>query len=853
MAEISLRQKMFTASVVILGVFLLVFNILACFELGFSLAALQHQGMIGIYFDWNKARNAITLDSVVPGSPADKAGLKAGDVLVRVNGHALDKNNYTTPRIWGIATIGRPIDLVVRHAGQDQQMSIVRQPGVEKVSDRFLKVFGRVVLTLIMLPYVLVGLWGIHRRPRSREPVLIALFCFSFGALSYLAMNVDFPVNVFSLNVPVFYDIRYLLDYFAMLAPGFWLYMFLVIPEPLPVYRRHPVLTTMAAFLPGVAINVINHVPLGGDLLRFILIFCLVAGSFAAGTILLVRGAHRVENPLRRRQYRLMALGMRYGAMLIGVGWLAILLNMLGIRPEWLLYLVFFLGQIGGLLIPFSFFNTFMEGRLLETETALRKKVRYLLFTTVLLGLYATFVIIVGTSLVDLFDLQNDPVLISGLVFLASIGFLPLHNRLLRLLEARIYPEKRFYRQSLRELNRKLPGSVDPRELLQRVAQWIQDVMGIAPVIPAIVDPGAHALVMPAQGQVLPFQADNRKSVLHRLQTGSGFFWDELPPRALENFDTREVEWARAHDISLTLPMHSRGDLLGVLNIGKKINHEDFSGEDLDILTEASNQTALTLQNLNLQLATLEKNRLDRELQMAHSIQRNLMPRTIPAVPGMDLHGESIPCHEVAGDYFDIIPIDDYRTALSIADVSGKGAGAALLMANLQACLRLGLELLPSLEEVVVRINTLMCRNTAPEQFITFFIGIWDAREETLHYVNAGHNAPILLTDRSEVVELDSTGMILGFLSRQSYAERTVSLPPDSVLAIFTDGLEEAGNADGDMFGRQRIIASLRRNRSGSALEIAHQLTADVRAFIGEIQLADDLTLLTVKRPAKAP
>jgi sigma-B regulation protein RsbU (phosphoserine phosphatase) len=294
--------------------------------------------------------------------------------------------------------------------------------------------------------------------------------------------------------------------------------------------------------------------------------------------------------------------------------------------------------------------------------------------------------------------------------------------------------------------------------------------------------------------------------------------------------------------------MISQGELVGVLNLGKKADDEDFSMADIDLITQASTQTALALQNIKLQSVYIEKKRIDKELELARNIQRRLLPRELPIVKGLEVYGESRSCFEVAGDYFDIINIDNDNTVFVVADVSGKGAGAAMIMANLQASIRVGIEISENLSNFVKRINNHVYNHTSSAEFITFFMGIWVPGENALYYVNAGHNPPILLDKENKVKRLEATGLVLGVMDNQEYKVEKVFIDPGSLLLIYTDGIEEAINQNNELFGTQRIIDLLKTHRNSQPQRIAEELNKAVVQFSGNSPICDDITMIIVKR-----
>jgi sigma-B regulation protein RsbU (phosphoserine phosphatase) len=574
--------------------------------------------------------------------------------------------------------------------------------------------------------------------------------------------------------------------------------------------------------------------------------FTLIFVNMFTGVLLLQKNSRMVTSALEKRQVRLMLFGIKYGAISIGIGWMIVLItqffleNRISTNLMLASFIVFLICEIGGLIIPFTFLNSFFQNRLLETESALKRKVRYVGVTLGLLGVYLFAIFVIVRLIVSIFEVR-DPTVIIISVLLFSLTFTPINKRILSFIDETFYPERTKYADSLKKFIHKLSGQIESTELLSELGSWIKTTVGISPVIPFAFNNQTMALT--------PFNQGGTDSVIHRIRTGDKFFWDEISERSRITVDENEIEWIRDNEISISIPMISQGELVGVLNLGKKQNDEDFSADDLDILTQASSQTALALQNLRLQSAYIDKKRMDKELEMARNIQQRLMPQEIPVVTGLEVHGESRPCFEVAGDYYDIINTEDGNTILVIADVSGKGAGAAMIMANLQASIRVGIEISEDFTNFIYRINNHIYRNTSPSEFITLFMGVWDPKSKTLHYINAGHNPAILVDKNGSIKTLVATGLILGILPDQQYEKGTVKLDEGSVLAIFTDGLEEAMNPQNEIFSQQRIIKTIAENKNLSASELSKKVYDVVLEFCSGKPLHDDVTMIVVKSP----
>ncbi len=234
----------------------------------------------------------------------------------------------------------------------------------------------------------------------------------------------------------------------------------------------------------------------------------------------------------------------------------------------------------------------------------------------------------------------------------------------------------------------------------------------------------------------------------------------------------------------------------------------------------------------------------EQEAALARETERGLLPREIPQMPGYEICGAWQPASTLGGDYFDARRLNDQLLALSIADVSGKGTSAALLVSNLQAAVRASSSADVPPCELCHGVNKLMRSNLGQDRFVTFFYGLLDAPARQLTYCNAGHNAPVLVRAGGSVERLHCGGLVLGLAVEAPYEQGTVQLEPGDRLLLFTDGLTEANNAEGEEFGEERLIETAVENRGLSAKGLEGKLLAAAAAFSSGF--TDDVTLVVV-------
>lgn len=297
----------------------------------------------------------------------------------------------------------------------------------------------------------------------------------------------------------------------------------------------------------------------------------------------------------------------------------------------------------------------------------------------------------------------------------------------------------------------------------------------------------------------------------------------------------------------ICVPMRdSEGKILGVLQALNRRNGLCFTEDDLPLFSSLSDHAAIAIEKARLHREALEKEKLERDLSLARSIQLGFLPKTIPEVPGFEIAGLSEPAAQVGGDYYDILPLQDRGCALVIADISGKGLSAALLMASLRAALRTQVKNRLSVEETIHLLNNGLTDDCPSNRFVTLFYGELEVRTRRLHYVNAGHNPPLLF-DGSSFLTLEEGGPILGFHKDLPFAGGSVEVRPGCTLVMYTDGVIEAQNREEEMFGEERLRTLLARHGHLSAAEMLDAIYAELLRFVGEVAQYDDLTLLIVK------
>lgn len=314
--------------------------------------------------------------------------------------------------------------------------------------------------------------------------------------------------------------------------------------------------------------------------------------------------------------------------------------------------------------------------------------------------------------------------------------------------------------------------------------------------------------------------------------------------------------WGRLRDrgLVLALPLKQQGETCGALCLGPKRTGQPYSPGDVEFLSALGNLALVSIQNSFLVEEQIEKERLEEEMRVARRIQERLLPQTTPSLDDYELAALAEPSRLVGGDYYDLVRLEGDRLLIAIADVTGKGVPAALLMANLQASLHVMLPMDLTIEQAVGHINRVICENTDYDKFITFFAGILHRESGRMEYVNAGHNPPLLVRRDGAIERLDRGGLLLGVMKNITYERGNVELEPGDVVALFTDGVTEAMSPDGEEYHEDRLEAVLKQNRTDDAAGILEIVRQEVAAYTGSVSdLSDDLTMVVVKRSVSMP
>jgi serine phosphatase RsbU (regulator of sigma subunit)/anti-sigma regulatory factor (Ser/Thr protein kinase) len=377
--------------------------------------------------------------------------------------------------------------------------------------------------------------------------------------------------------------------------------------------------------------------------------------------------------------------------------------------------------------------------------------------------------------------------------------------------------------------------SISLRRLLRRTPRE-------APATPAALEVDQGAEVVPVD------IAPNDPILAYFQDTGGAVDIENLQ---LESSALTEL---RAAGVKLVVPLVSHGELIGLLNLGPRLSEQEYSADDRKLLDSLAGQAAPAVRVAQLlreqESQARERERVEQELKVAQLIQQQYLPHDLPDLPGWRVSAFYRPAREVGGDFYDFIDLPGDKVGLVVGDVTDKGVPAALVMATTHSLLRAEAPRLIEPAKVLERINELLVPDMPPKMFVTCLYAVLDHETGVLKYANAGHNVPYVDTE-SGVVELRARGMPLGLLAGMSYEEKETVLEPGQCVLMHSDGLAEAHNRSGEMFGFPRLQEVMSAQASYDRL--IDDLLTQLDRFTGaDWEQEDDITLVTLHRSSSA-
>ena len=805
--------------------------------------------------EYDQKTHSIFVHDVVKNSPAERAGLRAGDRIIAVNGEILS-TSAPYDKLYATAHPGDPVALTITHDGEPAPLELHgtfrARPSV-LVQEGLARSTAQQILALYPALFLLVGFAVLFLKLDDPYAWLLALmFCAFAGAADILNPRVLSP----SMQAFLF---AFRAVFNGLLCALFYLF-----------FARFPVRSPLDRFLPwlkwfGLALAVVTvfpALPTGepkfpaivsetlGDSATRILFLISRYGLLLLGLVSLVQNASLAAVPAgARRKSRVILLGSIFGVLPILLE--RALRDFTGFRLSYwfdtIVVLILF-------FYPLSFAYAVVKHRVMEIPVLLRRSAHYVLVQkgfTVSLFVMAVTVISLFTHLFSRF-VQANPNLGMALGAVFGIALVWLSAPAIRKITLRI--DRAFFRSSydaskiLQDLAEKIRAAGGRAELAALLEKYVHDALHPKTFACFLDENGSHLSAV--RGTVPPRLQTIRKDdtfLMRMAERGKSWDFPFSPSPSLNN----AVLLAPLSPECL-VPIQGRdAGLLGLLVLGPRLSEESYSGEDKQLLESAASQAGIALENFHLAEKIAERLEADRhaarEMDIAREVQARLFPQVRPTLRALKYSGQCIQVREVSGDYYDFLDMGPGRLGFVLADISGKGIAAALLMANLQANLRSQYAVaLEDPQRLLQSVNRLFFENTPDDRYATLFFADYDDATHRLRYINCGHNSPVLLRANGEVERLSATATVLGLFENWHCSAQDAPLHTGDLLAIFSDGVTEAMNPASEEFGEARFIGALQEFRSLPPDDILAKVVSSVQHFTGGA-LSDDLTLVIAR------
>lgn len=825
------------------------------------IAQITYSGFV-IYLQANASRYAqvpfsthsfSTTISEVPEAYRN-SGLRAGDNLLAINGEPVNGEEQLDQIRFGSRPDEKLTVTVERIvSGQTKTLSI--PVTLHRASTQWLIVL--VLAVFLPLSCLLVGFYIAFARPRDPVAWITMGMLASFGQVvgSGVSWFIGFPWR------------ELLFVYHAVLSNSWplWLLLFaLYFPVPFAWWKKHSWLNWVLAF-PSIILGVLDIYGylLAGKHLRELgwladfsqatdaylkIYFTLYISAFF---LLLGFKKGVVKTPDAKRRLSVMIAGC--SAALVPLLPVVFLKLPVWLETICLLMVVFF---------PITMAYVIVVQRAMDIRMVVRSGVRYALAAN---GIKVVRVLLIGALVFVTIELEQqsshrwEGILIAtaGLALIVAVGRLA--KRMSTWMDRRFFREAYNAELILTDLGGSVAGIRDVKALLQTIARRISVSLHVDRIA-VLLEKGsryepAYALGFSDSAPPISFACDAATvRMLKQARSPSKIYFDD-PQSWVHGAPESEQLVLRTLGAQLLLPVSLNSRLLGVISLGAKKSEAPYSQGDMQLLNAVASQTGLALENAELtetiRKEVAQRERLDRELEIARDVQQHLFPQTLPRVEGLDFAGYCRPVEGVGGDYYDFVRLPYDCLGVAVGDVSGKGIAAALMMASLQASLR-GQTIKPceALSEMIQHINHLVYEASADNRYATFFYAQYDPGNRLLKYVNAGHNPPMVFRrgeKPEDMMRLETGGTVVGLFPDCEFQEGKLQMQSGDVLVAYTDGISEAMNDRDEEFDEEQLILALREHKARTAADLISELLERVDGFTKGARQNDDMTLVVVR------
>jgi serine phosphatase RsbU (regulator of sigma subunit) len=502
--------------------------------------------------------------------------------------------------------------------------------------------------------------------------------------------------------------------------------------------------------------------------------------------------------------------------------------------------------------IPLIFAYSIFKYQLMDVSVVIRNTIVYGTATATVAAIYFFVVYVAGQSISSFFGVENQGI-IAGIFFIVfALVFQSTKNKFQDFLTKRFYPEQFASQEVLVDLSNELSTVVGLDNILQLMKKTFIDALKIKTFGILLRDKAGNLSLVDSVGMSQEKCVITESRIVQFLK--DKYLVTKYPSIEQADFKLvfldQKAERLISEGVYTIIPMLVKTKVVGLLLFGLKHSGSHFAGKDLELLWAAANQAAISIENARLYKSEVEKQKIERDLDLARKIQQGLLPQCIPDMNGLDICGEMIPAMQVGGDYFDLIQISDSKLFVVVGDVSGKGLSASLYMTKLQTMIKLSCTSDKSPKDILIDINRRIYEEMDKSSFVTITLALFDLEKQTLTFCRAGH-MPVLQATNGTVQSYRTQGLGVGIergiVFEKSLVEEKVKLSSGQIYAFFTDGVTEAMNEKNELFGDENLNKILKNKSKASSSEVLNEIWSSIQSFRGEAEVNDDMTMVVVK------
>ncbi|MCX6163176.1 MAG: SpoIIE family protein phosphatase [Ignavibacteriae bacterium] len=821
--------------------------IAAMYTLGLNMVAF-YNNMIANRMTWVENKNPATGDSllmiteIIPGGVADEAGIKDGDLLLEIQGKPVTMKNAMA--------------ILNSYSNEFIEYTVLRGGKVLSVNIWVYKFLSLpfLIFWIIGIGFFIVGIIVGYSKPKEFTSKLFFLLSMSasLGLLMYSSTSptgiVTTPyMDTFTRFVFTFIIVNFLLAMF-LFAPLF-VHFFLTFPVKKVFKRRKLVLTLLylICFIPGiVSLITSGRISLGfiGGVLPVILYLATGIALFRHSYSKITDSGLKKSLSIINKGFVLGALGLTYYAVYI-----------LAVKtPVFLVNPLYYAPVILVVAIPISFGFSIFKYRILDTEVIVKRGLVFGIVTVLIIGIYLAVVYLIDSYFKGFFKGNNQLLIITFIIiFTFSFDYVNKHAR--EFVDSQIYRERYNYRKLLLKFSEEISYVKNPQDLVRRIQDFLEDTLGINYFTLDIMNDRYPEKVLRLQTEDDGVKIQKANEVLRKiLKLRNEPVQINAVSLSEAGLTDEESYTLRKTGVKLTIPVFVRNEVVAALNFGAKASGKAFSDEDIDLLKTFASQSSICLENTRLRAEEMNKQMFEEELRIAKNIQTGLLPKDNFSTTHLEIAAYSEPARIIGGDFYDLIPQENGKLLLTVADVSDKGIPAALYMSQVQAMIQFAAKVIKSPKDILIEINKQIYDSLDKFSFVTIIIGQFDEVSSRLRIARAGHT-PVLRVRGGKAGLIQSHGIGVGLdpdkIFEHNIEEIEVETSIGDIYLFYSDGLSEAMNRKRELMGTERIsaamISAVESSPDISAEEIKQSILKSADDFRGGMEPNDDVTFVVVK------